>query len=146
MEELLQSALQRRQQLRDELAAVETFIQSLSAAQQRRAPFADQADLFKVKPPLTTVRAQKSAAVTAALDDAAKMISEAGRPLTRGDLVRRLEAAGHQLEGGDKHKVLGTNIWRSGKFLNVKGVGYWPKAVPLPAEYQHLPLRDTAID
>jgi len=69
------------------------------------------------------------------MDEAARLIVEAGRPLTRGELVTKLSSEGHKLDGTDKNKVLGTNLWRSGKFVNLKGAGYWPKGEPLPSKF-----------
>jgi hypothetical protein len=133
MDELLQRALDRRRQLREELAAVDKFVESYSAVQERRNAKPETDDLF---PDSVAVgpkpRALHSAAVSAAMDAAARLIVEAGRPLTRGELVTKLSSEGHQLDGADKNKVLGTNLWRSGKFVNLKGAGYWPKSEPLP--------------
>ena len=46
--------------------------------------------------------------------------------MTRSELVRRLEEEGYVIEGRDKAKVLGTNIWRSKKFEAVKGKATGP--------------------
>jgi hypothetical protein len=144
MDELLQKAIERRDKLRAELEAVDRFIASYAVLQD--AMRGDE-PLFKlhddVPPPKS--KAQHAATVKAALDDAIRMIRDEGKPLTRGELVRRLEAAGHQLEGADKNKVLGTNMWRSGRFINIKGVGYWPKGTPVPQAYAGLPRTETSI-
>ena len=60
------------------------------------------------------------------------MIIDAGKPLKRSELLKRLEASGYVIDGRDKSKVLGTNIWRSDRFVHVEGHGYWPKDIPLP--------------
>jgi len=52
--------------------------------------------------------------------------------MTRSELLRRLEHAGFVIEGRDKSKVLGTNIWRSKKFDTVEGQGYWPNDIARP--------------
>jgi hypothetical protein len=142
MDELLQKAIERRDTLRKELGAIEAFIHALSAQSDaaRKAP--NQPDLFARRAPS---RAERAAAVAEAMSAAERMILDEGRPLTRSELVERLEAAGHKLEGGDKSKVLGTNLWRSGRFLNIASAGYWPKASPLPQDYVSLPRRETSI-
>jgi hypothetical protein len=144
MDDLLQKAYQRRDELRAALTAVENFIKSYSSV----ASGADHPDLFGAagKEAQTQSRADQREAVRAAIEAAEKFILDEGRPLTRGDLVRRLESAGHVLDGADKNKVLGTNLWRSGKFLNLKGAGYWPKISPVPQAYVRLPRRETMID
>ncbi|RYG96264.1 MAG: hypothetical protein EON58_12475 [Alphaproteobacteria bacterium] len=144
MDELLQKAIQRRDQLRAELEAVERFVASYLPLQARAEITPEQYPLgYDVPAPRS--KAQQAAAVRAALDDAVRMMREEGKPLTRGHLVKRLEAAGHALEGGDKSKVLGTNMWRSGRFINIKGKGYWPKGTPVPQAYAGLPRTETSI-
>ena len=138
MEDLLQQALDRRQQLRDELEAVERFIMQLQSIQTRQAPSPPERAQFQLWKPSPS-RAEQVAAVRAMLDRAEEMILEEGRPLTRSELRRRLEAEGHALFGGDKNKVLGTNIWRSGRFWNIKGEGYWPRSQPIPHAYEGVP-------
>ena len=66
------------------------------------------------------------------LAEVRRFIIAEGRPLIRSDLVRRLEAEGYVIDGKDKPKVLGTNIWRSKKYDHIEGQGYWPKGVPRP--------------
>lgn len=70
------------------------------------------------------------------LDVARRIILGEQKPLKRGDLVARLEARGFTIEGADKNKVFGTNLWRSKKFRNIDGQGYWPIDVPLPKRRQ----------
>lgn len=139
MDDLLQKAIERREKLRAALAALDQFIASYPVIHDDAEPVQkEQFPLFNDVPPPRT-KAQHAAAVRAAMDDAVRMIRDEGKPLTRGELVTRLEAAGHELEGKDKNKVLGTNMWRSGRFFNIKGVGYWPKGTPVPQAYASLP-------
>lgn len=74
----------------------------------------------------------KSSQVQELLDEARRLIVADGRPLKRGELVNRLEDRGYPIVGTDKNKVLGTNIWRSGKFIHIDGEGYWPSDMELP--------------
>jgi hypothetical protein len=66
------------------------------------------------------------------METARRLILKNNRPMKRGELVRELQKMGFDLPGTDKNKVLGTNLWRSGKFRTIEGRGYWPKDVPLP--------------
>ena len=50
----------------------------------------------------------------------------------RGRRIDIMELAGFVIEGRDKSKVLGTNIWRSKKFEAVEGQGYWPNDIARP--------------
>lgn len=59
-------------------------------------------------------------------------IIEAGRPLTRSDLIPLIEAQGELVGGTDKARNLGTILWRSKRF-NSTGEGYWPQDVERPS-------------
>jgi hypothetical protein len=130
--DLLDKALKRRDELRAELEALESFVDSYTrvvgltpeqAAAQERHP-----DLYSG----TSPRAIQRARVADLLMAARRMIIAEGRPMKRGELAKRLLALGHEIAGADKSKVLGTNLWRSGKFKVIKGQGYWPNDVAVP--------------
>lgn len=144
MDELLQQALERRKQLRAELEALDTFILSYSTAAERRSNPPKQADLF-IQTKQTNFKARRAAENAAAMETAEKLILAAGRPLSRTELLESLERHGHKIEGSDKSKVLGTNIWRSKRFHNLKGVGYWPISEPIPEKYAKLPKRESML-
>ncbi|BDA86362.1 hypothetical protein Sa4125_39040 [Aureimonas sp. SA4125] len=66
-------------------------------------------------------------------------ILNAGRPLTRGELLRKFDEEGIPIVGRDRAKVLGTTIWRLDRddgrpAFNNTPRGYWPSDVPLPTE------------
>lgn len=65
--------------------------------------------------------------------------------MSRTDLLKALTALGHEIEGADKSKVLGTNIWRSKQFYNLKGAGYWPISAPIPDGFRHLQTRESML-
>ena len=146
MDELLQKAIERRDRLRTALTALDNFIASYGQIQED--PLEATMPLFEIRhdipPPIS--KRQRQALVQAIVDDAERFILAEGRPLTRGQLVQRLQASGHSLDGRDKNKVLGTNLWRSGKFHNLKGAGYWPKVSPVPQSFAALPRRETLIE
>jgi len=138
MDELLQKAFERRDQLRQELRAVEHFIASYGAT--KATPPRPDSPKFQIFEEATSApRGRRSADVQVLLNEATRIILQEGQPLSRSELLRRLEKSGHTIEGTDKNKVLGTNLWRSGKFYNLKGAGYWPKVSPIPQSYVSLP-------
>jgi hypothetical protein len=130
--ELLVKALKRQDELRSEFEA----LQNLVAHYQRHlsvsgsAAGEDQPSL-DLRLAASSLKA-RSAYVARLVEEAKRIILEAGRPLKRGELVRLLEREGLPVEGTDKAKVLGTNLWRSGKFEQIEGEGYWPRDVPRP--------------
>lgn len=145
MDDLYKQALERREKLIAELRAVEQLIltyEKLQGVRKNAQEPDNQLGLsFETKPS----RAQRSANVSELLDRAKEIILAEERPMTRSQLVNRLESEGYELEGADKHKVFGTNIWRSGRFLSLKGAGYWPKDTPLPREYAEYERRRSMI-
>jgi hypothetical protein len=147
MDELLQRALERQRTLRAELEILDKFIRSYVETKDRSASTADQAELFEPieHPSRRASRARRAAQIASMMDDAEKLILEAGRPLTRSALLSALTNLGHEIEGTDKSKVLGTNIWRSKRFHNLKGSGYWPRSAPIPIDFSHLAFRPSML-
>jgi hypothetical protein len=127
---LLAKALRRQKELQMELEALQRLISDYQRLQILRDenPDADQLHLWHG----ASRRALKSEEVSAVLEETRRILLRAGRPMKRGDLVHELEARGYKIAGGDKKKVLGTNVWRSGKFDHIEGHGYWPKDVERP--------------
>ena len=132
-EEILAKALKRRAELALESEAldrlIETYTSLLKARAEEPAPV-DQLDLWRG----STRRSLHSAQVAEMMDEVRRIILNENRPLKRGQLARKLIARGFQIVGTDKAKVLGTNMWRSGKFIRVEGEGYWPADVPPPSK------------
>lgn len=129
--ELLVKLLKRREELRIESEALENLISAYTSLSRLTGTDveAPQLDLWKIR----NSRKAKSAYIGELLSEVRRLIISEGRPLNRGDLVRRLEAAGHLIDGSDKAKVLGTNLWRSKKFDHIEGQGYWPRDIERPA-------------
>lgn len=68
------------------------------------------------------------------VDEAMRIILEAGRPMTRGELHRALSERGLVVRGANASKTLGTTLWRARERLtHLEGLGYWPKGVEYPA-------------
>lgn len=128
--ELLVKLLKRREELRIESEALENLIDAYSSLSRLTSADveAPQLDLWKVR----NSRKAKSAYLSELLEEVRRIIISEGRPLGRGDLVRRLEEQGYLIDGSDKPKVLGTNIWRSEKFDHIEGQGYWPRDFARP--------------
>jgi hypothetical protein len=127
---LLAKALRREKELRFELETLQRMIDGYRRLQlmQDEDPDAEQLHLWHG----ASRRALKSEEVEALLEEVRQIILRERRPMTRSELVNQLESRGHQLAGKDKKKVLGTNIWRSGKFEHWQGKGYWPRGVDEP--------------
>lgn len=130
--ELLANLLKRRDELRLESEALDKLIETYRALSllEREEPI-DQLDLWKAG---RSSRA-RSAYVGEMMAAARRLILAAGRPLTRSELLRALEGEGYVVDGRDKSKVLGTNIWRSEQFRHLSGFGYWPKDTPIPGQF-----------
>jgi hypothetical protein len=61
-------------------------------------------------------------------------ILEAQRPLTRGQLLQKLDMKGVRVGGkADRSKNMGTIMWRLREhFVNLQGFGYWLRDRPFP--------------
>jgi reverse gyrase len=146
MDPLLQKMMEQREQAIRDRENAEQIIRTLDTlihdyqgtlAKIGKARETRQADLFAAK----MTKAERSKYVADMMETVEKLIAAAGKPLSRSALLDALEARGYVIEGGDKSKVLGTNLWRSKRFHNLKGAGYWPKSVPIPEEYADLEQR-----
>ena len=127
--ELLSKLLKRRDELRLESEALETLIETYrQLSLLEREEDVEQLDLWKGG----RSRRARSAYVAEMMATSRRLILAEGRPLSRSELLRRLEAEGYVIDGADQAKVLGTNIWRSGQFQHFEKQGYWPKDTPMP--------------
>lgn len=132
LRELLSKLLKRREELRLESEAldrlVETYRQLALLEKEQDLP---QLDLWKG----SNSRRARSAYVAEMMAAARRFILAEGRPLTRSELLQRLESEGYVIQGADKSKVLGTNLWRSEQFQHVGKRGYWPRDTPMPRSF-----------
>jgi hypothetical protein len=130
--EILAKALKRQEELREEFEALQSVIAHYR--RQMARPLGEGADeqaSLDLRMEANSLKA-RSAYISRLMDEARRLIVRDGRPLKRGELVHQLEREGFPVEGRDKAKVLGTNLWRSGKFEHIEGAGYWPRDLPLP--------------
>lgn len=127
--ELLNKALKRLDEIRAEQEALQRLVtlyrRALTTPRLPDGSATEQPDLYGM-PSTRTVHAARVADL---MDAARVIILAAKRPLKRGEIVKRLTEQGYEIVGADKNKVLGTNLWRSGRFLYIDGQGYWPNDV-----------------
>lgn len=127
--QILASALKRKDEIRKESEALDKLISAYREI--LNAPEVVDEPTLDLRPSRGSRKAQ-SDYVARLLRECRRLILDAGRPLRRSELVRLLEQNGYPVDGTDKSKVLGTNIWRSDLFTHIEGAGYWPKDAPLP--------------
>ena len=128
--DMLAKAMKRREELRRESEALDSLIEAYrKMAILKSEPDQEQLHLWQ-RP---ESRKAKSAYVAEMMSEIRRAIVGAARPMSRTELLRHLEENGFIVDGTDRTKVLGTNIWRSGQFVHIDGRGYWPKDIPSPA-------------
>ena len=160
MDRALANAHKRRSELRRELELVESFISLYERFAEDVS--SNQASLPLARTPVfappVAVQTESEGASDAELhrdlkpanrpsrglsrEELRPLIAEelkaAGKPLTRGQILRRLDAKGIPVGGeADRAKNMGTILWRlKDSFVNLPNLGYWLKdqAYP-PAEY-----------
>ncbi|UUL81897.1 hypothetical protein [Sphingomonas qomolangmaensis] len=136
MDDLLRQAYERRERLRRELAALDVFIANSESIASGPSPDTRANYEFRLEPPSASRgRAVRTPNLNKLYEAAEQTILQAGKPLSRSELLKRLEQQGFSFPGTDKVKVFGTNLWRSRRFISLKGFGYWPETHPLPAAY-----------
>lgn len=57
---------------------------------------------------------------------------EAGRPLERTELLKRITASGFKLEARDPARFIGRALWESPDFVHIKKKGYWLEGEDVP--------------
>ena len=127
--EILDKVRKRLAELQAEVEVLQNLITAYAeiARSQPSGTDSDEAQLSLYGGSIRQARQERVAKAIAA---ARHLILTEGRPLKRGEIVKKLLAEGYEIEGADKNKVFGTNLWRSGQFITVEGEGYWPKDVP----------------
>lgn len=123
MPDLVAEAIARRDALLAEVSRLDQFIETAKSLESGGLGVAP------APAPLSAAEATPAALVTAV----SGILREAGRPLGRGEIFRRLQAGGVRISGVDPVKNLGTILWRSGRFDNT-GRAYWFKDEPRPDE------------
>ncbi len=119
---------------------IDKMLGTIEEARQRLAPeFLAALEDIQIPPPDAILGMHPLAplAPDEVVVKAREVLSEAGKPMRRGQLVDALLKRGVPLAGKDKNKNLGTILWRnSDQFVNLDKLGYWVKGVPLPGVYE----------
>lgn len=157
MDPILSKAYERRSELRRELGDIDRFIQLYEMLRRETDLPQQSLDLTEVqtdseeqKVSLRSLdrvgqgveEGESEARRGPTRDELRPFIDEtlrgAGRPLSRGRLLKTLDNRGVRVGGeADRAKNLGTIMWRlKDHFVNLAGFGYWPKDTPYaPAGY-----------
>jgi hypothetical protein len=146
MDQALANALKRQRDLKLELAKVEQFIsmyEELSGTKVQRDEMLSTSSVEVVPSPepQRSFMPKQRNVPRRIVRAAKKALETAGHPLTRGELVERVEEMGYEIHSEDKPRYIGTLMWRNEEmFENIEGRGYWLKGVPLPQDDSALPL------
>ena len=135
MDQAYQCALRRRDDLKRQLADADEFLRLWdrvlgSDAVVGVTPSTDRGQgevrtSSETQPPL-----KKSLTRERTAEIARKVILSKGVPMTRGQLVEAFEAEGTPIGGAQPNRNMGTTMWRlQDRFINLKGLGYWPTDV-----------------
>lgn len=62
-----------------------------------------------------------------------RLLRDAGRPLDRSELLRRLENTGFKVEASNPARFVGRTLWESSEFTHIPKAGYWLANEALPA-------------
>ena len=132
MDDAIRIAIARRAQLAEEMALVDQYIalhaklfgetkgseiENVSKTDGNDDGLADTSGAVTVK------RRNNPKAVA---DRVEAILRQEGRPIQRGELIKRVEDSGMPIHSVDKGKYIGTILWReSDRFVNVEGAGYW---------------------
>lgn len=155
MDPVIQNAIRRRSELRNELRDIDKFLELYQQFKGRRHP--RQMTMDVDAPPVDSgeqIEDERTnqptdlptSEVSGADDEAPGLtrqelrphilaaILDAGKPLTRGQLLQRLDARKARVGGKyDRSKNMGTILWRlRDDFVNLQGRGYWPRGLPFP--------------
>lgn len=146
MNDLVEAARIRVQQLRQELAALEEFLDASERARALLSGLTPQAASGESRGPIQNspverlqesgerrTRVTDNPKPAAVVDAAIRIMKERGRPMTRRELHGALAEMGLEVKGADPIKALGTMLWRGrDRIEQLEGRGYWPKGEPPP--------------
>ena len=127
-ESIVDNLLRRKGELEAELAEITRLISFYEAAEHRAENHSRSASPSE-KSSSTAAGGKISRARGRPSDvgDAAySVLMSSGRPMTRGEIARALQAKGLRLPQTDPAKYVGTILWRQqDRFVNLEGEGYW---------------------
>lgn len=140
----LDKAIARRARLAEEIEKLDNLIELWTWWAAENAPAGARSHTAEslsddgqapaaVKPSDRLPHPESFASPAEVIREALILLSEHGRPLKRGQLLKELSAHGVNIKGLDKSKVLGTTLWRAKeKIVSIDGWGYWIKDRPCP--------------
>lgn len=124
-DDVFNEVVERRNSLLQELVELEQFINAYKPATKTKSPISHK----KVNP----VRARRRGAPNQFVALIEQVIKDAGKPLSRADIVSEIESKEISIPGQHKTKYVGTLMWREReKFIHIVDHGYWLKYQPLP--------------
>ncbi len=128
MDRAYSNALKIKEKLETELARVNSFLKmyrDFSASEvEKNEPRTSDSLLGSDKESVNHLHNSRLRPPEIA-DLAEEVIRKAGRPLTRAEIVGRIESAGYELHSEDKPRYVGTILWRQKeRFTNIAGQGY----------------------
>jgi hypothetical protein len=129
---------QRLEALRSELRAVDTFLDQWRKFAGITFALAandatDTASFVIANSAPYAPRARKNSKKEEVAKAAYEIISVQGRPLSRGELFKKLIEQGLIIEGSDPEMVLSTMLWRMRNVVvRLPGTGYWTANRPSP--------------
>lgn len=128
MDRAYSNALKRKRELEEELAKTDAFLdmyRHFSGPEQEQDEPGNEASATPLpkESERSASRRRLRPHEIAAL--AERVIRGADEPLTRAEIVSRLENAGVELRSDDKPRYVGTILWREkDRFINLTGRGY----------------------
>lgn len=128
--EVIEKARERMAEIKAELADLEQFV----AVYERLNDARGKNDSAATGGNAESVRKKPHAKPAQVVRVAIQTLQRNGRPMTRTELVESLESQGLSIGGKDRSKNMGTMLWRSKKFKNIDGKGYWPIGFNTPLE------------
>ncbi|MEI9431642.1 hypothetical protein [Mesorhizobium sp. Cs1299R1N3] len=136
MDRAYANALKRKEEIEAELARIDSF---LDLYRHFAGPEGEQVEplpdgISNEEPAQSRVtRFPKPSEIA---DMAERVIRGADHPLTRADIVSRLESAGVSLNSDDKPRYVGTILWREkARFTNIPGQGYVMADMATPEQH-----------
>src|SRR5205807_4316658 len=142
MTHAIENARKRLTELKRQIAELERFVQMYEELDA--GTDADQSDIQaarlngtlignKLVDNVSRARRRKRGRPAEIVAIIERIIRDAGRPLTRGEIVEALEQRDVHIPAEDKQRYIGTIAWRhKSVFGNVGGLGYWLIGEPLP--------------
>lgn len=131
-------------QLRQARRAIDVQIQKAEAAQGLLRQLLQEpgAAVQPTDATTATKRFHKGSMTAAVVERCKDILSAAGRPLDRTQLLVRLEETGFTLSTAKPARFIGRTLWGNPDFVHIPRLGYWIAGAALPSRIDmpiHLP-------